>query len=363
MRRGEHKDLRRPELRLSRALLLSIREEWTLFSFRNNAHPSHVDIIMAEECRPAFGRRYLSDPDRVFEHNAWDNVTWGEEQETVALSKVKENSAEFVPEHVKDEFQRQAAEHWNGFYEQHQNRFFKDRHWLFTEFPELKGPPPGSGNKFSMLEVGCGAGNTVFPILQVNVNPNLFVYCCDFAESAVKLVQEHSLYDPQRCLAFQCDITSVSPLPIEDGTLDLVVLIFVLSAIEPDQYPFVIERLCKLLRPGGKMLFRDYGKFDMAQLRFKKGQCLADNFYVRGDGTRVYFFTEDEVDELLSGAGLKQEQLYVDRRLQINRGKQLKMYRVWIQAKYSKPNEEEDLNPSQPARKDQNLSHSESARE
>ena len=30
-------------------------------------------------------------------------MTWGEEQETVALSKVKENSAEFVPEHVKGE--------------------------------------------------------------------------------------------------------------------------------------------------------------------------------------------------------------------------------------------------------------------
>lgn len=66
------------------------------------------------------------------------------------------------------------------------------------------------------------------------------------------------------------------------------------------------------------------------QLPFKKEQCLPENFYVRGDGARVDFSTQDELDTLFTAAGLKKVQNLVHCRLQVNRGKQLAMDWVWI---------------------------------
>eukprot|EP00731_Ephydatia_muelleri_P007969 Em0004g307a len=302
-----------------------------------------------EERRPVFGNRHLDDPSSVFEHNAWDNVQWDEEQQMLAEQKVKDNSSAPLSNEQAEVYEKEAGVRWTEFYRQHQNKFFKDRHWLFTEFPELMQPvnsefPEGTQahqlerEKFVIFEVGCGVGNTVFPILQTNRSPNLFIYCCDFADSAVQLVKEHELYDAKRCHAFQCDITDSShQLPVPPGSVDVIILIFVLSALHPSKMQDAMDRLVGCLKPGGLLLFRDYGRYDMAQLRFKKGQCLSDNFYVRGDGTRVYFFSEEDVSNMLTRAGLTKEQLYVDRRLQVNRGRQLRMYRVWIQAKFRKP--------------------------
>lgn len=49
----------------------------------------------------------------------------------------------------------------------------------------------------------------------------------------------------------------------------------------------------------------------------QKGQCLCENFCVRGDGTIVYF-TQDGPDTLITTAGLEKSQNLVDSRLQLN---------------------------------------------
>ena len=317
--------------------------------------------------RAEFGTRYLDTPGRVFEHNAWDDVEWTEEQKEEAEKKIALNSAVSLSVSEVEEQNANSAKSWHAFYQQHSDSFFKDRNWLLSSFPELsttlpqdstgQGPPVmvcdtgtdiyspshvSAGAETAsvrILDAGCGVGNSTFPILESNPSPGLFIYACDFAESAVDLVKTNPQFNSQRVHTFVCDLSAESThLPFPPNSFHFILLLFVLSAVPPSKARIVATRLSRQLRPGGLLLFRDYGRYDMTQLRFKPGACLQPNCYKRGDGTQAYFFTEQEVSQLFEQeAGLERLQLISDRRLQVNRGKQLKMFRVWIQAKFRKP--------------------------
>lgn len=50
------------------------------------------------------------------------------------------------------------------------------------------------------------------------------------------------------------------------------------------------------MKPGGLIFFRDYGYGDLAQIKLSsktiKPQKIEENFYVKEDGTRCYYFKE-----------------------------------------------------------------------
>lgn len=96
------------------------------------------------------------------------------------------------------------------------------------------------------LEVGCGVGNTVFPLLETN--PHLFFYAIDFAAHAVDLLKKNPNYTSTgRCSGHVVDVVKDDmPAEIAPESLDIVMMIFVLSAISPQHFDSVIAKIGKV---------------------------------------------------------------------------------------------------------------------
>lgn len=257
-------------------------------------------------------------------------------------SQLEYQNSRLVPEFKAIQLESNARKNWDLFYKRNDTRFFRDRHWTTREFEELLSgaveEKPKERVSKRLLEVGCGVGNFVFPLIEDKHNINYFIYACDFSPRAVQFVMENPLYDETLIKAFQCDITTDTIFEnIDRASLDIISMIFVMSAIHPSKFQSVLDTLFELLAPGGVLLFRDYGLYDMAQIRFRPGNKIADNFYMRQDGTRSYYFSEDEIAELVRASGFEiMSNAYIHRKT-INVKENIDKTRIFIQGKYRKP--------------------------
>ncbi|KAH7391953.1 S-adenosyl-L-methionine-dependent methyltransferase [Pyrenochaeta sp. MPI-SDFR-AT-0127] len=370
---------------------------------RNPAARSHDPTNNQKRSDPfAFGSRLLEEGDNIFEFNAWDHVTVDSTYQAFSEEQYEKQRQDPVSEFDRKRYNDQPEKWWNQFYKHNKTNFFKNRKWLAQEFPILEELGKEDAPEAVLLEVGAGAGNSAFPILQRSSNKRLKIHACDFSKKAVELIRNHELYDTE---FIQADVWDVAASPdsdngglppgLQEGSVDVVLMIFIFSALSPKQWDQAVRNVWRVLKPGGQVLFRDYGRGDLAQVRFKKGRYMEENFYVRGDGTRVYFFEQEELEEIWGGKkrdtdmgniadttrkdteGLLEKisdldlhhpalqatqksnddvenpdtprpafevaHIGVDRRMLVNRQRRLKMYRCWMQAVFRKAGQDSEI--------------------
>ncbi|CAH8598058.1 unnamed protein product [Schistosoma rodhaini] len=151
-----------------------------------------------------------------------------------------------------------------------------DRHWTTHEFTELSSLHNRTPR--SLLEVGCGVGNFLIPLIESmlsiskagidiaeescvsKTNGISRIYACDISQRAVDILDERLKEFPVKCNAFVCDVTKTYSLKAALSSLnsvsdqefnnaehgvDLVTLIFVLSALNPQE---MFTCLCNVAR-------------------------------------------------------------------------------------------------------------------
>ncbi|CDW80271.1 actin-binding protein [Stylonychia lemnae] len=265
---------------------------------------------------------------------------WDEEMTDQANSILLQETNQMTQE-MYAKLEKDAKRNWDIFYKNNKTNFYKDRHYIKFEFSELSDriqsiPEEDKTTKYRLLDVGCGVGNGFYPLYR-EFQGRLLINCCDFSPRAVNFVKEHELYKADEINAHVVDLVN-DEIPFEKETADFGIMLFVLSAISPENFKSVAQKIYDQMKDDGILYFRDYGKYDLAQLRLAQrgNQKLKDNFYIRSDKTRAYYFTTDEVKEIFENAGFTQVENQYHYRLIENRKDQKKMHRVWIQAKFQR---------------------------
>jgi len=132
----------------------------------------------------------------VLEHNTWDDVVL-EESDRLAAERLVASST-FASVAVATECTARATDHWDVHYAANP-RNYKDRRYLHNEFPQLLEPRRGGlqDQELLVLEIGCGAGNSLLPLL--HTNPTARGFACDLACDRVTTLHTAYTLHTQSC--------------------------------------------------------------------------------------------------------------------------------------------------------------------
>jgi ubiquinone/menaquinone biosynthesis C-methylase UbiE len=137
-----------------------------------------------------------------------------------------------------------------------------------------------------VLETGCGDGKTlsIMP-------PSWRIMAIDISMQALNLARR-SRPDASLLLADGCR------LPLQSERFDAVFAFHVTGHLFLDQRLALAKEAARVLRPGGRLFFRDFSREDM---RMGQGEEVEEATFRRGSGIITHYFSEGEVSDIFSG--------------------------------------------------------------
>jgi SAM-dependent methyltransferase len=277
--------------------------------------------------------------------DVWVEDTWTEDDDAKAHGLLKYNQEKCIISPARKATDSNA---WDQFYRDHGIKFFKDRHYLSRAFPLEFSPLSSAKVNKTLVEVGCGVGNAILPLMEDESSEWQILHGLDLSHVAIDLLRKDPRfiqYNNQQqegrsaaAFAHVCDISLQLPSSCAE-VADVTTLLFCLSALDPSSMPQAALHVASSLRPGGVLVVRDYGRYDEAQMKLgvSRNKQLKDNFYQKHDGTKVFYFTVEDLEQLFTNAGLKVLELEYIRRIYKNNASGEKRRRVWVQGRFSKP--------------------------
>jgi SAM-dependent methyltransferase len=246
-------------------------------------------------------------------------------------------------------FDSSTSNPWDSFYQLHNSSFFKDRHYFTKEHPFLLDLLTTPNSTFRILDFGCGVGNSILPLLEL-ARCRVEYLGLDVSPHAVGLLNSRlepfsalhrtdcKVLDLANCSQSEWDDAIASLSNSTDGAFmgfDVCLMVFTLSAFPPERMEQSLTRVSKVMRNGGRVIFRDYSQGDLSMERFASGQKLGRNLFLRQDGTTSFFFSPNGLLSLFSTANFKC--LWIRNLFKTieNRQRRLQMERAWIGAEFA----------------------------
>ncbi|CCH59227.1 hypothetical protein TBLA_0B03890 [Henningerozyma blattae CBS 6284] len=246
------------------------------------------------------------DKDDIWEEDIWKTNSFNSHKEKLTCILETKEPIEASVYMLKDQDKL-----WNNLYSSFDMSFLlRPKNNILYEFPDLfkitQQKKFKSPEKQIIMDVGCGLGNALLPILSSNKNLDLQIFGIDISDKAIDIMQSSDHFKHFTNLTLKSfdittfDISEKLPELIQQNSIDIIILTFTLSTIHPSLWSQLLKNLHYLLKPFGKILFRDHAFYDFNHVYLDT--IISDNTnlrsYIKNDFTQSYYFKESELQSL-----------------------------------------------------------------